>query len=321
MKMLKRMSFIAAAVAAASIFPSVASAAPDYTAAVTYFGGNASSSGWGNSVTGVSGDYVTGNNVLASKDTSHTYLGLNGSGDASSMTFSYAGQAQSGTAGLKAQASATLSTPFYNPVNVGLIDPFYNPSGAPTVFSADAQAWMRDSLSIVGATGLAYVSATLHIDGSYEGYLPGGPVKTGTSAYVNDGASYKYLTISNATEGTYDATVTTQKYAVQNGTIDFYLQLATSVFFELQTGSTETMLNEYSGFVDFFNTLSIVGFQGYDANGNPVDLFNITGSDGYAFLGTAVDPGNPNAIPEPGTIALMALGLVGIAMSRRKPRA
>lgn len=291
----------------ATALPVLAVAAPTTLAGVGEFAVNGQIGTW------ISNTLTLNNNETVRSVGTHTFSGMDGSGNQAEMSLQYAAQAQSGTAGLKVQASATLSTPFYNAGNIAYLDDRL--AGVPAGMSVDAQAMMQDRLAVAGQ-GLAYVTASIHLDGSNMGLFDDGLVTGKAYSYVNDAGGALFNSTTSPSAQSYDLTLTTHRFAVTNGGIDFYLNLAASVAFD-QLGDSQA---DYTGFVDFFNTLTIVGFSGWDAAGNAVELTKVTGSDGFVYL---APPPAPNGIPEPSNLALTAIatGMLVAAMKRRRVRA
>jgi len=86
----------------------------------------------------------------------------------------------------------------------------------------------------------------------------------------------------------------------------------------LQAGSIMWDLGKNSSsYFDFSNTAIMNAIVVKDAGGNVIPFDLTPGSD--APLIRELAPGTPsNAIPEPGTLGLLSLGLLGLAAARRK---
>lgn len=263
--------------------------------------------------------------ILAELYENRFFSGQDADDNPATMQFKYSGTSLATETELKVSVAASLVGAFaneQNPTYVKNSNFEIDPNGVPHDLSVWAYSTFYDTLTIVGASGLHYVSATVDVHGSTVGKFSASGFPVGGVRSSLGGRSVGFFTPmfwsaeGSETEVVHETTISTNQLVVNEGKIDFGLTLSSSIFFNLTLYNNYEMDFEsiYTGIADFANTVSIKSFSGFDVNGNPVDLVSVVGSGGHAYLTQRV----PSDVPEPGFLILMSAGLLAMSASRRK---
>lgn len=95
----------------------------------------------------------------------------------------------------------------------------------------------------------------------------------------------------------------------------FKITAIASTCYWCQGASTPTHMSSGSISTDFSHTAALQQVIVTDAYGNPMSGLSFTSDSGFDYLGLG---GGSAAVPEPGTWALLAIGLTGIVVGRRR---
>jgi len=177
--------------------------------------------------------------------------------------------------------------------------------------SSVAQAYFADSWLITGGSGAGTLLLQFGLDGSYNFCNVGSGAQLGFSLVNLDTHA-----VSNGTPGVSGCSGTISQNVVLTTSFTFGTPL--DLLVSLQAGSIMWDLGKNSSsYFDFSNTAIMNAIVVKDAGGNVIPFDLTPGSD--APLIRELAPGTPsNAIPEPGTLGLLSLGLLGLAAARRK---
>ncbi|HEU4855274.1 MAG TPA: PEP-CTERM sorting domain-containing protein [Nitrosospira sp.] len=291
-----------------------------------------------------------GDGSLVSIDDSANFSAVNAQGDATTVMFGGHATAQATDEGLKAFASMIVS----NPVLIGSNNPYVvdfqsqtiNPEGVPTMFWTEGFAEITDTISL-GTAGVAYIKLKLDLSGTVDGVEQGNHARDNTQsggAYVaqrevgEDGRVGSWASLYQDGFSTgfgeprgISAEIWTNPISVLGQQATYHLELTAHTSIDLSLWDPNTFGSSgtgdfwgieggvYNVTSDFSHTLKILEVQGFDINGNSINLGSATSSQGTVYNIAAVqDP--TSTVPEPESLALVltGLGIMGIFSRRRR---
>ena len=221
-----------------------------------------------------------------------------------SAAASYAGNSDSFTvAGSQSGARQIETMTFLNGVGAGTYRPTFTIDGS--LFSV-GRTDSEIEFAFASGSGPSFLtfrimsaqgSLSLYANGGYQSSLPGMSI---TGDAVNG------YTVAGSTTFSFDIPI------VFGTAIDITYTMWGATLPRSNAG----LLSPSAGDVAFLSTAKLTGIQVFDASGAAVDGFAIVSGSG-----TGYGPGGVMAaVPEPGTAALTAFGLIGLAARRLRSR-
>jgi hypothetical protein len=256
------------------------------------------------------------NNTPLTFNPGYTFSGVNGSGDAATMSYSVTSSAQSDYGVLRASFNTSLTNAFYNPAN-----PALNPAtgtGVPTGLGGQSNANFADRITVTGDPGLTEIRFVLRMTGTLSQSGSAYPLSAGYAAlWQNYPAGFSSIIpgarVETAPGGTFDRLITTDPFPLAAGQADVRLLLQASTNWLVHSGGTQYLTDgsSVSSSIDFFNTARVVDVQGFDAAGNLVPLTSAVGESGTDYFTPVPEPLCGLLLPFAGWVLVAARSRLG----------
>ena len=242
-------------------------------------------------------------NSVSSTSTNKSFTGLDGGGNTQTMNFTGSNWAQSNYGIMKCFATGTVTNTYNNPSNPIYYDSVtntFNPAGSPDTLISLGFAGFNDTLHFGGALQAGYKARYYwHVDGNNSDGHAVADMAFGIDGFADE----SFFAFA---PGSYNTNWITQSYEV-DGVNPQNMHVFLSNQFEVDTFN-EADGSTISGTSDFSSTVTLAGIEMLDANGNQVSGWSVTADSGTQY----------NMVPEPSSLAVIAIGAIGIFVRRRK---
>ena len=246
--------------------------------------------------------FVTGNGTANDASTpfvgTASFTGLDSNGVTQTMTINGTAFSSSTYGQVHVYGAGTITNPYYNSSNPAYVnnDGSVNTSGSPDTLSVHGNAGWGDTFTYTGLQGTGYrVNYYFQLEGNVSGDSAAG---LNFSTSDPNGSSYNPRTTGG------NELWITPFYDVNWGTpFDVYVDFFGGITSDVRNHPEGVT---YSGYGNYADTLSLVGINIVDANGNTVSGWDLSTASGTRY------PHYQMAVPESGVSALLvASGAIG----------